>query len=67
LTLQLDLVLDALLAPEFARHLRTDGLPIGAVADDIACHAGLQLEPDGGLVRRRIRRIGVQLGHIRWG
>ncbi|HXP20299.1 MAG TPA: AAA family ATPase [Streptosporangiaceae bacterium] len=65
---QLDRVLDALLAPEFARHLSTDGMPIGAVADDIACHAGLKLEPDcDGLVRRRIRRIGVQLDHIRWG
>jgi len=28
---QLDHVLDALQAPEFARHLNTDGMPIGAV------------------------------------
>jgi AAA domain-containing protein len=65
---QFDLVLAALLAPEFARHLNTDGLPIGAVADDIARHAGLKLEPDrDGLVRRRIRRTRIQLRHIRRG
>jgi len=65
---QLDHVLEALQAPEFARHLNTDGLPIGAVASDIACHAGLTLEPDAdGLARRRVRRISVQLRHIRFG
>ncbi len=65
---QLDRVLDAFQAPEFARHLSTDGMPIGAVADDIACHAGLTLEPDvNGLVKRRVRRIGVQLRHVRFG
>ncbi len=65
---QLDRVLDALQAPQFARHLNTDGMPIEAVADDIACHAGLSLEPDvDGLVKRRVRRIGVQLRHVRFG
>jgi len=43
-------------------------MPIGAVADDISCHAGLSFEPDvDGLVKRRVRRIGVQLRHVRCG
>jgi hypothetical protein len=63
---RVDQVLDALQAPEFARHLRTDGISIGAVAADIAAHAGLTLEPDrGGPLSRHARRIGVQLRHVR--
>ena len=65
---RVDQVLDALQAPEFARHLRTDGMSIGAVADDIAAHAGLTLEPDNsGPLGRHARRIGVQLRHVRIG
>ena len=63
---RIDEVLDALQAPEFARHLRTDGLSIGAVADDIAAQAGLTLQPDSaGLLRRHARRIAVQLRNVR--
>jgi hypothetical protein len=63
---RIDQVLDALQAPEFARHLRTDGMSIAAVADDIAAHAGLALEPDNsGPLSRRARRIGVQLHNVR--
>jgi AAA domain len=59
-------VLDALRAPEFARHLRTDGMSIGAVADDIAAHAGLTLEPDNtGPLSRHARGVAVQLRHVR--
>ncbi|MCM3883849.1 hypothetical protein [Frankia sp. R82] len=43
---QLERSLDALRAPEFARHLRTDALSISAVADGIATHAGFTLSPD---------------------
>jgi len=63
---RIDEVLDALQAPEFARHLRTDGLSIGAVADDIVAHAGLTLQPDNtGPLRRHARRIAVQLRNVR--
>ena len=63
---RIDEVLDALQAPEFARHLRTDGMSIGAVADAIAVQAGLTLEPDNaGPLRRQARRIAVQLRHVR--
>jgi predicted ABC-type ATPase len=63
---RVDQVLDALQAPEFARHLRTDGMSIGAVADDIAAHAGLTLEPDNsGPLSRHARRVAVQLRHVR--
>jgi hypothetical protein len=63
---RIDQVLDALQAPEFARHLRTDGMSIAAVAEDIAAHAGLALEPDhSGPLRRRARRIAVQLRNVR--
>jgi hypothetical protein len=63
---RIDEVLDALQAPDFARHLRTDGMSIGAVADDIAAQAGLTLEPDNtGPLRRRARRIAVQLRNVR--
>lgn len=64
---QADRSLTLLRAPEFARHLSTDGLPISAVAADIAAHAGLAFTPDAaGPVRRRARRLGVQLRHIRF-
>jgi AAA domain len=63
---RIDEVLDALQAPEFARHLRTDGMSIGAVADAIAAQAGLTLEPDNtGPLGRRARRIAVQLRNVR--
>jgi hypothetical protein len=63
---RVDQVLDALQAPEFARHLRTDGMSIGAVAEDIAAHAGLTLQPDNtGPLTRRAHRIAVQLRHVR--
>jgi hypothetical protein len=63
---RIDEVLDALQGPEFARHLRTDGMSIAAVAEDIAAHAGLTLEPDHtGPLRRRARRVAVQLRHVR--
>ena len=43
-------------------------MPIGTVASDIARHTGLTLEPDAdGPAKRRVRRIGVQLRHIRFG
>jgi hypothetical protein len=41
-------------------------MSIAAVADDIAAHAGLTLEPDNsGPFSRHARRIGVQLRHVR--
>ncbi|WP_041939727.1 MULTISPECIES: AAA family ATPase [Frankia] len=64
---QADRSLAALRAPEFARHLSTDGMPIGAVAANIAADAGLAFAPDpAGPVRRQARRLGVQLRHIRF-
>ncbi|KQC34905.1 TmrB [Frankia sp. ACN1ag] len=64
---QADRSLHLLRAPEFARHLPTDGLPIGAVAANIAAGAGLAFTPDpAGPVRRRARRLGVQLRHLRF-
>ena len=63
---RIDEVLDALQAPEFARHLRTDGMSIGAVADAIAAQAGLTLESDDtGPLSRQARRIAVQLRNVR--
>jgi hypothetical protein len=63
---RIDEVLDALRAPEFAPHLRTDGMSIGAVAEAIAAAAGLTLEADrAGPLRRRARRIAVQLHNVR--
>jgi hypothetical protein len=36
------------------------------VAEDIAAHAGLALEPDHtGPLRRQARRVAVQLRHVR--
>ncbi|WP_261568856.1 ATP-binding protein [Frankia gtarii] len=64
---QADHSLALLRAPEFARHLHTDGMSIDAVAADIAAGAGLAFTPDpAGPVRRRVRRLGVQLRHIRF-
>jgi hypothetical protein len=63
---QLDHALDVLQAPEFARHLRTDALPISAVADNIASHAGFALAPDTSRrLVRHARQLAVQLRHIR--
>jgi hypothetical protein len=63
---RIDEILDALQAPEFAWHLRTDGMSIEAVADAIAVQAGLTLEPDSvGPLRRHARRIAVQLRNVR--
>jgi AAA domain len=64
---QIDSSLKILRMPEFARHLHTDGMSIGDVAENIASHAGLMPEPDSdGPVRRGVRRLGVQLRHIRF-
>ncbi len=50
----------------FAEHLPTDGRSIGEVAEQVARHVGLTLttDPDGTL-RRGLRRLAVQLRHIR--
>jgi hypothetical protein len=59
--------LRALRAPQFARHLNTDGMTIGEVAADIAAHADLPFAPDpAGPLRRRARRLAVQVRHIRF-
>jgi len=63
---QLDRSLEILRAPEFARHLHTDVLPVTAVADDIASHAGFPLTPETSVrVVRQARQFTVQLRHIR--
>ncbi|MEU3610494.1 AAA family ATPase [Streptomyces sp. NPDC035033] len=64
---RLDDCLDALAAPEFAHHLRTDDLTVPQVADRVAGLAGLRIAPDtDGPLRHRLRRIRVGLAHIRF-
>ncbi|MEV4175561.1 AAA family ATPase [Nonomuraea sp. NPDC049709] len=65
---RLDECLERLRAPKFAEHIETDRLTVQQVADRIAEAAGLRLAPDtDGALRRRLRRIGVTLRHIRLG
>ncbi|MCK9896190.1 AAA family ATPase [Frankia sp. AgB32] len=64
---QIDDSLRALRTPGFARHLHTDGMTIAAVAADIAAHADLPFTPDpAGPLRRRARRLSVQIRHARF-
>ncbi|OLT08525.1 hypothetical protein BJF90_45185 [Pseudonocardia sp. CNS-004] len=65
---KLDECLDRLQAPEFAEHIRTDDLPVPDVASRIARSAGLPIAPNlDGRLRRRVRRYGVSLRHVRFG
>jgi hypothetical protein len=64
---RLDRALEQLARPEFAEHIVTDDLSVGGVAERIAARAGLTLQPDhAGVVRTRLREVGVTLSHIRW-
>jgi hypothetical protein len=65
---QLDRCLAALADPLFAEHLQTDGRSIQQVAEDIASHCDLILQPSSvGPLRQRLRRLGVQARHFRFG
>lgn len=64
---RLDDCLERLARPEFATHIRTDRVPVVAVADLIARSAGLEIVPNrDGRLRHRLRRAGVGLRHIRF-
>ncbi|MFE3742958.1 AAA family ATPase [Streptomyces sp. NPDC059134] len=64
---RLDHCLEALAAPRFAEHLRTDRLTLPQVADRVAASAGLRLAPNTyGRRRHRLRQIRVGLRHIRF-
>lgn len=63
---RLDRGLQTLAGPEFADHIWTDTLTIPQVADRIAATAGVTLAPNtDGLIRARMRRLGVTVTHIR--
>lgn len=50
----------------FAEHVLTGGRSIGEVAEQVARHLGLTLTPDSdGTLRRGLRRLAVQLRHVR--
>ncbi|WP_245721949.1 hypothetical protein [Nocardia crassostreae] len=64
---QVDRCLSALQRPEFAEHIHTDDIDITDVADRIAAAAGLTLTPNtDGPLRKRLRRAGVGIKHIRF-
>lgn len=63
---RLDDCLERLRTPAFAEHVETDRLTVPQVAERVAAGAGLSLAPStGGPLRRRLRRIGVTIRHIR--
>ncbi|MFI5689403.1 AAA family ATPase [Streptomyces sp. NPDC051636] len=63
---QLDHCLQRLRESEFAEHLWTDRSTVPKTADRIAVLAGLTLRPNReGVLRTRLRQVGVGLRHIR--
>ncbi|WP_218020370.1 AAA family ATPase [Nocardia sienata] len=63
---RLDFCLEQLSKPEFADHIRTDTIPVAAVAARIADTVGLTLTPDtDGRIRGRLRRMAVTVRNIR--
>jgi hypothetical protein len=56
--------LAALTQSEFASHLHTDGLPVSAVAEEIAHSIGVEIAPRSGLLRQRCRQLTVKARHI---
>lgn len=59
--------LAALRSPRFEHHIDTGDLAIGAVAERVAEQAGAPIVPDpAGPLKRRMRRLGVHLRHIRF-
>ncbi|GHH25992.1 AAA family ATPase [Streptomyces lanatus] len=64
---QLDHCLERLREPEFAEHLWTDHSTVPKTADRIAVLAGLRLRPNNeGVLRTRLRQVGVGIRHIRF-
>ncbi len=50
----------------FAEHVPTEGRSIGEVAEQVARHVGLTLAAElDGTLRRGMRRLAVQLRHVR--
>jgi hypothetical protein len=63
---QLERCLESLSAEQFAVHLNTEGKTIEAVAEAIARHVGLELQPPTWLpILRPLKRMIVQIRHIR--
>lgn len=62
---RIDTSLAALARPAFATHVRTDGLSVSEVAEEVARLTGLELGPPGSRVRQRLRRTWVTLRQIR--
>ncbi|AUS80121.1 hypothetical protein C1701_19285 [Actinoalloteichus sp. AHMU CJ021] len=59
--------LDVLSTPQFDVHVDTEHQTIAEVAEDIAEHCGLRLSDSAEHpVRRAVRRVGVQLRHVRF-
>lgn len=62
----LDGCLAALADPRFAERIDTDELTVPQVAERVAQHCGLSLDPDtNGHLRGRVRRALVSLRHVR--
>ncbi|GAA5154550.1 hypothetical protein GCM10023340_38320 [Nocardioides marinquilinus] len=63
---QLDRALDVLATRPFATQVRTDGLGVSAVADEVARVGRLGMRPDtDGPARAWLRRTAVSLRHVR--
>ncbi|MFD9306006.1 AAA family ATPase [Streptomyces sp. NPDC060048] len=63
---RLDGCLEALRAPEFAEHLRTDRISVARVAERVAARSGLELTADtDSALRGWARRALVGVRHIR--
>jgi len=61
-----DYAVRALEDVRFAEHVATEGRSVGEVAEQVARHAGLTLTADSdGALRRGVRRLAVQLRHVR--
>ncbi|MET9467063.1 ATP-binding protein [Streptomyces sp. NPDC006544] len=63
---RLDGCLEALEAPEFAEHVRTDRIPVAGVAERVAARSGLELTADtDSALRAWARRALVGVRHVR--
>jgi hypothetical protein len=64
---RLDECLERLRGPEFAEHVRTDDVPVPAVAEHLARSAGLPIAPaTDGPLRGWVRRSATSVRHIRF-
>jgi predicted kinase len=61
---RIEICLAALSEPEFATHIRTDGLDVPSVAEEVAASIGVGLEPRRSSVRQYWDRLIVKAGHI---